>query len=211
MALINCPECEKEISDKAKECPHCGYNVEQKRLSLKMTKKLKFILLSIITVSIIVGGTYYYFSNQLSLEEKIAIDNVKDLKQMLKDSDSLKLNQDVLVIWYTDKDGHNDFYTYINYGAKNGYGAMGKDIAMYKGYKYYGDFEDIEQIDLGKDSEENLERKMELLSVQLPYLSYKVTSIIGETPEKEDIKKEANEKINKTIWVNKDKIIRKID
>lgn len=25
MALIKCPECEKEISDKALSCPHCGY------------------------------------------------------------------------------------------------------------------------------------------------------------------------------------------
>ena len=24
MALINCPECNKEISDKAKSCPNCG-------------------------------------------------------------------------------------------------------------------------------------------------------------------------------------------
>lgn len=25
MALINCPECNKEISNSAKTCPHCGY------------------------------------------------------------------------------------------------------------------------------------------------------------------------------------------
>ena len=25
MALIKCPECSKEVSDKAKTCPHCGY------------------------------------------------------------------------------------------------------------------------------------------------------------------------------------------
>lgn len=25
MSLIKCPECEKEISDKAFSCPHCGY------------------------------------------------------------------------------------------------------------------------------------------------------------------------------------------
>ena len=25
MALINCPECNKEVSDTAKNCPHCGY------------------------------------------------------------------------------------------------------------------------------------------------------------------------------------------
>lgn len=26
MALINCPECGKEISDKAISCPHYGYS-----------------------------------------------------------------------------------------------------------------------------------------------------------------------------------------
>ncbi len=24
MALISCPECKKEVSDKAESCPHCG-------------------------------------------------------------------------------------------------------------------------------------------------------------------------------------------
>ena len=27
MALIKCPECGKEISDKAKSCPKCGYPI----------------------------------------------------------------------------------------------------------------------------------------------------------------------------------------
>ncbi|TCU72863.1 hypothetical protein EV204_105199 [Tissierella praeacuta] len=30
MALISCPECSKEISDKAKNCPNCGYPLEEK-------------------------------------------------------------------------------------------------------------------------------------------------------------------------------------
>ncbi len=30
MALINCPECNKEISDKAISCPHCGYPIDIK-------------------------------------------------------------------------------------------------------------------------------------------------------------------------------------
>lgn len=30
MALINCPECNKEISDKAISCPNCGYPLNQK-------------------------------------------------------------------------------------------------------------------------------------------------------------------------------------
>lgn len=30
MALINCPECNKQISDKAYACPHCGYPISIK-------------------------------------------------------------------------------------------------------------------------------------------------------------------------------------
>lgn len=30
MALISCPECLKEISDKAKNCPNCGYPLEER-------------------------------------------------------------------------------------------------------------------------------------------------------------------------------------
>ena len=29
MALINCPECSKQISDKATNCPNCGYPIQQ--------------------------------------------------------------------------------------------------------------------------------------------------------------------------------------
>ena len=27
MALINCPKCGKQISDKARKCPHCSLNM----------------------------------------------------------------------------------------------------------------------------------------------------------------------------------------
>ena len=29
MALIKCPECGKDVSTKAKACPHCGYPINQ--------------------------------------------------------------------------------------------------------------------------------------------------------------------------------------
>lgn len=29
MALIKCPECEKEVSDKASSCPHCGNPISE--------------------------------------------------------------------------------------------------------------------------------------------------------------------------------------
>jgi predicted amidophosphoribosyltransferase len=31
MALFQCPECKREISDKAKHCPHCGYVLEKEQ------------------------------------------------------------------------------------------------------------------------------------------------------------------------------------
>lgn len=33
MALINCPECGKEISDQAANCPNCGYPIKSKRFN----------------------------------------------------------------------------------------------------------------------------------------------------------------------------------
>lgn len=38
MALINCPECNKEISDKAQVCPHCGYDLLESTQDSPMTK-----------------------------------------------------------------------------------------------------------------------------------------------------------------------------
>lgn len=33
MALINCPECGKKISDKADACIHCGYPIQRQHKS----------------------------------------------------------------------------------------------------------------------------------------------------------------------------------
>lgn len=32
MALINCPECNNQISNKAKICPHCGYELPKQEI-----------------------------------------------------------------------------------------------------------------------------------------------------------------------------------
>lgn len=41
MALIKCPECELQVSDKALSCPHCGYPMQSKKLARnhKTTKR----------------------------------------------------------------------------------------------------------------------------------------------------------------------------
>jgi len=35
MALINCPECGKQVSDVAIACPHCGYSINQENITIE--------------------------------------------------------------------------------------------------------------------------------------------------------------------------------
>ena len=45
MALINCPDCGKEMSDRAPACPHCGHP-NAKAVTIEQTgKKWKFLQL----------------------------------------------------------------------------------------------------------------------------------------------------------------------
>ena len=48
MALINCQECGKQISDKAESCPNCGYRIEstieeKKKIPSKIKQEAKEI------------------------------------------------------------------------------------------------------------------------------------------------------------------------
>lgn len=48
MALIKCPECGKEVSDKADVCPSCGYpikKVEEKKQKESVTSILSLVFL----------------------------------------------------------------------------------------------------------------------------------------------------------------------
>lgn len=56
MALIKCPECGKEISDKANKCPECGYPVRQN------TSKKKWLIIAIITCVLIAIGCAIFFA-----------------------------------------------------------------------------------------------------------------------------------------------------
>ena len=51
MALINCPECKKEISDKTNACPHCGYPIKKDKLENYFNNTKYFIKQSIKNIS----------------------------------------------------------------------------------------------------------------------------------------------------------------
>ncbi|MGN0411228.1 MAG: zinc ribbon domain-containing protein [Candidatus Fimousia sp.] len=66
MALINCPECGKEISDNAKKCPNCGYPISKKKITIGELEwndfynkhKKKIIGIAIGLIILIIGSIY---------------------------------------------------------------------------------------------------------------------------------------------------------
>jgi len=73
MALINCPECGKEISDKVKACPHCGYplveeqpgeattapqQVEVTGLKLPTKNYKKIITIGLVSLAVIIAAVF---------------------------------------------------------------------------------------------------------------------------------------------------------
>jgi len=60
MALINCSECEKQISDTAKSCPSCGHPVAA--VTIEATGK-RFKGLQVIGLLIFIVGFIFLFIN----------------------------------------------------------------------------------------------------------------------------------------------------
>ncbi|MFV8816677.1 hypothetical protein [Haliea sp. E17] len=81
MALINCPECNKEVSDKAPACPGCGAPIVAAKESsgsgvaelttVQETSK-KFKLQSLISVSLFLLGVFILMLNAGPQDPKMA-------------------------------------------------------------------------------------------------------------------------------------------
>lgn len=62
MALIKCPECKNNISDKADVCPKCGYEINNNNKTNKNNKKIDYKYLLIGLLIIVVG--FYMLNNR---------------------------------------------------------------------------------------------------------------------------------------------------
>lgn len=86
MALINCPECGKEISDKVKACPHCGYPLVEEslessipqpqqvevtgvRINKNKSKKIIIYLAGFLVLALIGFFTFKFISEQKAQKE----------------------------------------------------------------------------------------------------------------------------------------------
>lgn len=152
MALIQCKECGKEITDTVRKCPHCGF-VNKDRKQEKMDKGKNFIkqhlkIISIVVIVLILGIIVVIGynkkveqdriqaeieANRLTDDEKIGAKAVKILKSNLKNQDSLSVYE----IWYR-KTQTSAEQVLIDYSAQNGFGGANRNIAMIENDKFWG-------------------------------------------------------------------------
>lgn len=76
MALINCQECQKKISDRAANCPHCGCPLIQSNNAVQQTKKFthtQIAIISIISVAVLIFGGVMIknYSDKKAYEESL--------------------------------------------------------------------------------------------------------------------------------------------
>ncbi len=98
MALINCKECGKQISDTAKICIHCGAKTETaQKLRLNRKDAIIATLVAIAMIAIVIIGMYYVKTSNPSYrysKEAIKIlenykDNAITRKQAIRELNSL--------------------------------------------------------------------------------------------------------------------------
>lgn len=94
MALIKCNECGKEISDNAKQCPHCGVELK------KDTTTLKIVVISIITMILTIFIIWFFF-----------IASPKDIINDIKEQNKVK---DLLNDYYGTYTLTNDNFKELN-------------------------------------------------------------------------------------------------
>lgn len=93
MAIISCPECSNQVSDKATDCPHCGFSIASKIINEQNKSKLPVIFWGI-GILIVCGIIFVAAnSNRRSLEcdqfksiqeDKYDIENPNSIKTLAR-------------------------------------------------------------------------------------------------------------------------------
>lgn len=90
MSLIQCPECQHEISDQGKFCSHCGYQLSQiaTPINEKKVKNVMWIVGAIVAILLAISiiDVFSESQNELSKNADLAI---KVSRQASKDASAL--------------------------------------------------------------------------------------------------------------------------
>ncbi len=99
MALIECPECGKKISDKAEFCPKCGYSskkfendcknketnikdIDQNRFKIKLSKKKIICISAMLILGVLIGLGIKYVDSSVP---NVVSMNVNEAEDLLKE------------------------------------------------------------------------------------------------------------------------------
>lgn len=109
MAMIKCPECGKEISDRASNCPGCGYPIENQKIQVssnvleqpfidrksKKLNKRNILIIAVIVVMVIIGGIIYNIKvvqpQKIEAHNKVTYEEAIELLENGKYEDGNKL------------------------------------------------------------------------------------------------------------------------
>ena len=142
MALINCPECKKEISDTVTHCPNCGFEIKNQHSSVDKTKTKNYISIAISIILIIIGISLvtssefkHYFEN---------IDFYAEQYENAKSHSSGIFGSSYAAIASRWKDMLDKAIMYV---ALHSIGAIvlsiGGGVGLYRGFKKIKDAEEI--------------------------------------------------------------------
>lgn len=75
MALIKCPECGNQVSDKAATCPHCGVAIAGQTPVLRRRNSRNVLIVAFVVSLVIVGVVAYFYTNAQEHNELDAWEN----------------------------------------------------------------------------------------------------------------------------------------
>ena len=193
MALINCPECGKEISEISRVCINCGYPLEDneknaqdsntidvtpesiavnsgnKLADKSVSQNLKaIIIVAVVAVVIAVVGVIAFIidQNTLNSDEQRIYDLMYDYRLYLKDPDSMQIRDNA--VYMIDDEGNN--YAFFTISANNSYGGKVTSVVIYMNHSFMGNYEDVR--DSGRDMELTREERIEYLRSEGAFLSW---------------------------------------
>lgn len=89
MAIIKCPECEQQMSDNAKICPHCGYQYKKEKQKVyrkQIYKSKPFIAFALILLGVVIAISITAFQDYQRKAENERLRFERELDESIKDS-----------------------------------------------------------------------------------------------------------------------------
>lgn len=174
-----CTKCGTEVVDGAAFCSKCGARIDdseqietseipettyQPPKKAKRKTKLLLLVSMMAVIVLLVCVAMKLARPNLSENEKRALENCEYLIDHLKNPDSFKLYDEIILLRAVDYETNEENeWMFIEYGATNGYGAMVRSTDAFDQQGYLGDINEDED----DFKEDNPDRYLDFLMMKL--------------------------------------------